>query len=190
MRVLPMAGLAVVLLAPAGAAVASVPPSLPEPPADSVSVPEVSMAPPDTSDVADEGTGVHYVDESGDVLATIVVESAEPTWTGFAEGDEPDSGKEYLRVVVTVQSEGARDTFSINVDDFILQDVDGFLYDAQSIKTAEESEADADVTTEADLANGESVELALTFEAVAGVNPLRVFYQPSDDRLVDVATLS
>lgn len=190
MRMLPIAGLAVVLLAPAGLAVASVPPSLPEPPSDVGSVPDVSLASPETTDAADDGTGVRFVDESGDVLAIIVVESAEPGWAGFGEGDEPDSGKEYVRVVVTVTSERARDSFSVNVDDFILQDADGFVYDAQSVKTAEESDTDVDVTTEVDLANGESVELALTFETVAGVLPLRVFYQPDDDRLVDVATLS
>lgn len=190
MRMLPIAGLAVVLLAPAGVAVASVPPSLPEPTSDTGSVPEVSMAPPDTADAVDDGSGINFVDESGNVLATIVVESAEPGWAGFGEGDEPDSGQEYVRVVVTVTSERARDNFSAQVDDFILQDADGFVYDAQSVKTAEESDGDVEVTTEADLANGESVELALTFETVAGVQPLRVFYQPDDNRLVDVATLS
>ena len=61
---------------------------------------------------------------------------------------------------------------------------------AENVPTAAEAEGDEDITEEADLANGESVDLTLTFEVVSSVGPQSVFYSPEDDRLVDVAEVA
>jgi hypothetical protein len=58
------------------------------------------------------------------------------------------------------------------------------------VPTAAQAEADEEITEEADLGNGESVELTLTFQVVGSVGPQSVFYRPDDDRLVDVAEFS
>jgi hypothetical protein len=132
---------------------------------------------------------VPVFDDSGNQVASIAPGAVELAWADYPEGDEPDSGKEYVRVIVTVESQIPDGTFEVSVDDFILQDNNGFVTEAQSIKTAEQSDNDEDVTTEADLGNGEAVELALTFEVTASVGPQSVFYSPDDDRLVDVLEL-
>jgi hypothetical protein len=80
-------------------------------------------------------------------------------------------------------------TFGINIDDFILQDNNGFVTTAAAVPTTAQVEGDEEITEEADLANGESVELPMTFEVVSSVGPQSVFYRPDDERLVDVAEL-
>ena len=51
---------------------------------------------------------VEFVDESGSPLANITVVTVEPAWTGFGEDDEPESGHEYLRITVLVESRSPR----------------------------------------------------------------------------------
>ena len=93
-------------------------------------------------------------------------------------------------MLVTVDSLITEGTFNINVDDFILQSNNGFVTRAESVPTAAQAEADEDITTDADLANGESVDLELTFEVVSSVGPQSVFYSPEEDRLVDIADIA
>ncbi len=95
-----------------------------------------------------------------------------------------------MRAVVTVQSEQPSGTFSVATDDFIIQDNNGFVGDADTVPSTEQAAADEDLTSEADLANGESVELELTFQVTANVGGQSIFYRPSDDRLVDIAELT
>jgi len=85
-----------------------------------------------------------------------------------------------------VESRSPRGLFSVSSNDFILQDADGFVTDAEVVPTVEQAAADEDPISEAELANAETVELTLTFEMVSGVAPLAVFYAPSSDRLVTV----
>jgi hypothetical protein len=129
-------------------------------------------------------------DESGNPVAAITVIGTETGWSDYQEGDEPDEGRDYVRVVVNVDSLITEGTFGISVGDFILQSNNGFVTTAENVPTAAQAEADEEITEEADLANGESVELTLTFQVVASVGPQSVFYRPDDDRLVDVAEFS
>ena len=94
-----------------------------------------------------------------------------------------------MRVLVSVESLITEGTFGIAVDDFILQDNNGFVTTAESVRSPEQAETDEEIPEEADLANGESAELALTFEVVSSVGPQSVFYRPDDDRLVDIADI-
>jgi hypothetical protein len=66
------------------------------------------------------------------------------------------------------------------------------LTDAESIASANQQETDEDITDEADLANGESLDLTLTFQVASSVGPQSIFYQPedNDEVLLDVAEVS
>lgn len=156
--------------------------------------PAETAAPADTAATAElEPAGsptVVVVDETGSELAALTASAVEPAWVGFGEGDEPESGHEYLRVTVVVESRSPRGLFGVNADDFILQDADGFVTSADIVPTAEQSAIDEEPITEAELANAETVDLALTFEMVSGVAPLAVYYAPSSERLVTVLELS
>ena len=153
-------------------------------------VTEVATSPDDTAATAEigetAGSAVVVVDESGSELAALTVTDAEQAWTGFGEGSEPESGYEYLRVTVVVESRSPRGLFSVDYDDFIVQDRDGFVTRAEIVPTAEQAAADEDPISEADLANTETVELAVTFEMVSGVPPTALFFSPSSERLVTV----
>ena len=126
-------------------------------------------------------------DDSGNAVAAVTAGEAESAWGEYEEGNDPEAGREYLRMTVTVESLITDGTFGISVGDFILQDNNGFITTAENVKTADEAEAGDDITEEADLGNGESVELTLTFEVVSSVGPQSVFYRPDDDRMVDIA---
>jgi len=129
-------------------------------------------------------------DDSGNAVAAVTAGEAESAWGEYEEGNDPEAGREYLRMTVTVESLISDGTFGISLGDFILQDNNGFITTAENVPTAAEAEAGDDITEEADLANGESVELTLTFEVVSSVGPQSVFYRPDDDRMVDIAELA
>jgi len=175
-----MIGVALAALLPAGVAVATTPPGTEPPDTAPADAPDSETAPAES---------VTVFDDSGNPVATIAVTGSEVGWADYEEGDDPEAGNEYVQVAVTVASEITEGTFGISVDDFILQSAHGFVTDAESIASAAQAENEEDITTEADLANGESVDLVLTFEVVASVGPQSVFYSPDDDRLVDVAEL-
>jgi len=143
-----------------------------------------------TSDTgAPTGEAVVFVDEAGTALATIELVSVEEDWQGFAEYYEPDNGHRYLRMVVSVTSQSPRGLFEVDASGFVLQDADGFAYGPNRVRTVEEDAAGVDPVEEGSLANGESIELTLTFEVVVGVAPTALFFSPSYDRLLTVAQL-
>lgn len=200
---------ALAALVPAGAAVASAPPDTapdsgaatePAPSDTGVATEPASSMPADTSagsdaPMASAPTGdttaapadtVTVFDEEGTEVATIAVSATEAGWTDYGPDDAPDEGHEYLRVTVAVTSLVTEGTFGVAIDDFVLQDAHGFLDSADNVPTAAQVDSDEEIVEEADLANGESVELALTFEVDPAVGGQSVFYHPDDDRLVDV----
>lgn len=128
-------------------------------------------------------------DDSGNPVASVIAGGAESAWGDYEEGNDPEAGREYLRMTVTVESLITEGTFGINVDDFVLQDNNGYVTTAENVPTAAQAEAGEDITGEADLANGESVELTLTFEVVSSVGPQSIFYRPDDERLVDITDI-
>ena len=196
MRRLVFTGAVLAALAPAAVASATTPPEPTEPAAlrhhnrhqtvevaatAGTTASEGATAPDESGEVAT------VFDDSGNAIATITAGPSEVGFGDYEEGNEPEAGNEYVRLLVTVESLITEGTFNINVDDFILQSNNGFVTTAENVPTAAQAEADEEITEEADLANGESLDLTLTFEVVSSVGPQSVFYSPEDDRLVDVA---
>jgi hypothetical protein len=191
-RRLVFTGAVLAAIAPAAVASATTPPEPTEPAASEATIAEVAATGDTTASegatAPDEAAEIATVfDESGNPVATITAGASEVGFADYEEGNDPEAGNEYVRLLVTVESLITEGTFNINVDDFILQSNNGFVTTAENVPTAAQAEADEDITEEADLANGESVELTLTFEVVASVGPQSVFYRPDDERLVDVA---
>ena len=184
MRRLVLSGAVLAALVPAAAAHAT---TVPEPtePAASDSVPPGDSVATDAS-----AQPALIYDDSGNPVASVTFQSSEVGWTDYEEGNDPEAGNEYVRVMVTVESLITEGTFGVGVGDFILQDNNGFITTAESVASATQAETDEDITDEADLANGESLDLTLTFEVVSSVGPQSVFYRSGDDRLVDVAEVS
>ena len=98
-------------------------------------------------------------DDSGNAVARIVLGASDVGFSDYEEGNDPEEGNEYVRIVVTVESLITKGTFNIAIDDFILQSNHGFVTTGENEPTAAQAEAGEDITEEADLANGESVEL-------------------------------
>jgi hypothetical protein len=192
-RRLVVTGVALAALVPAAAASATTPPEPTDPASSDTSAPPASPGDTTASEsVSDEPTAetATVYDDSGNAVARIIFGSSEVGFSDYEEGNDPDAGNEYVRVVVTVESLITEGTFNIAIDDFILQSNHGFVTTGENVPTAAQAEADEDITEEADLANGESVELTVTFQVVASVGPDSVFYRPEYDRLVDVVELS
>lgn len=176
-------------------------------------VAEATTEPPDTSPTTEEGTATETTlaegtmvtdttvadtagaganapatvyDESGEPVATITVIGTQAGWTDYAEGAEPDEGNEYVQITLDVASMITEGSFEVSVGDFILQDQRGFVTTAETVSSAAQAESEEDIVEQAELANGESLELALTFQVSADAGPQSVFYRPDDDRLVDI----
>ncbi len=199
-RRLVLTGAVLAALAPAAVASATTPPTDPAAPdttaASDATSPDTAAPTATTGGSApSEGAGANETpvdtatvyDDSGNPVATITYVSSEIGFSDYEEGNDPEAGNEYVRVLVTVESLITEGTFNVSVDDFILQSNNGFLTTAENVPTAAQAEADEEITEEADLANGEALDLTLTFEVVSSVGPQSVFYSPDDDRLVDVA---
>jgi hypothetical protein len=168
---------------------ASAPPESTVPAEDSAPVGTEATAEMTPATSGPEATGsepVVVVDEAGTAVAAISVASEERAWAGFAEGYEPTSGHEYLRVTVVVESRSPRGLVAVSDSDFIVQDADGFVTTAYAVPTPEEDAAEQAPLAQAELAEGETVELPLTFEVISGVAPEALYYQPSSDRLITV----
>jgi hypothetical protein len=149
------------------------------------------VPPPGDSVAIDESALPALVyDDSGNPVASIQFHRAQTGWDLYQQGDEPDPGNEYMRAMVTVESLITEGTFNVGVGDFVLQNNNGYLTDAESVPSATEAEAGEDITDEADLANGESVDLTLTFQVVSSIGAQSIFYTNGDDILVDVAEVT
>jgi len=200
-RLLTVAGLAA--LVPAGAAMATSPSDTHAPTStvtettmvteptmvtETSMVSETTVAEATTSLPADTLPAPATIyDESGNPVAAVTVLGSQSPWGDYEEGNEPEEGREYMQVVVKVESLITEGSFTVNVDQFILQDNNGFVTTAQSVRSAAQAETGEEPASEAELANAEAAEMTLTFEVTTSVGPQSVFYRPDDDRLVDIA---
>lgn len=148
-------------------------------------------ATPETASAVDMPS-VEYIDEAGNTIAVFTVTSVERDWSDHSEWYAPQSGNEYVRIAVTVDSRIGRGSFTVEPFFFLLQDMDGFIAQASVVPTEEQ---DASGTFDPfaamlDLAGGESGEMFLTFEVLDGVD-LQALYFSTDlwTRLVTVAVL-
>lgn len=191
MRRLVITGAVLAALAPAAIASATTPTEPPDQATTATTEAGAATPPPGDSVATDEQAQPALVyDDSGNPVASIQFQGAETGWDAYEEGEDPDAGNEYVRAMVTVESLITEGTFSVSVGDFVLQNNNGFLTDAETVRSASEAEGDEDITDEADLANGESIDLTLTFQVVSSIGPQSIFYTNDDDILVDVADLT
>jgi hypothetical protein len=190
-RRLVITGAVLAALAPAAIASATTPTEPPDQATTATTEAGAATPPPGDSVATDEQAQPALVyDDSGNPVASIQFQGAETGWDAYEEGEDPDAGNEYVRAMVTVESLITEGTFSVSVGDFVLQNNNGFLTDAETVRSASEAEGDEDITDEADLANGESIDLTLTFQVVSSIGPQSIFYTNDDDILVDVADLT
>jgi len=146
--------------------------------------PATEMAPAATA------APVTVVDAAGVELATIAVDSVESNWSDYGDYSAPGAGSDYLRIRVTVESRVTRGTFEVSTYQFVVQDTDGFLVDAEPVRTAAEQDDNRSPVTEATLAGGESAQLELTFEVVSGTTPAQLLFEADHQQLVTVDWLS
>jgi hypothetical protein len=190
-RRLIVTGAVLAALAPAAIASATTPTEPPDQATTATTEAGAATPPPGDSVATDEQAQPALVyDDSGNPVASIQFQGAETGWDAYEEGEDPDAGNEYVRAMVTVESLITEGTFNVGVGDFVLQNNNGYLTDAESVPSATEAEAGEDITDEADLANGESVDLTLTFQVVSSIGAQSIFYMNGDDILVDVAEVT
>lgn len=193
MRRLVVTGAVLAALAPAAVASATTPTEPPEQATtETIEADAGAPVPPPGDSVAIDESALPALvyDDSGNPVASIQFHRAQTGWDLYQQGDEPDPGNEYMRAMVTVESLITEGTFNVGVGDFVLQNNNGYLTDAESVPSATEAEAGEDITDEADLANGESVDLTLTFQVVSSIGAQSIFYTNGDDILVDVAEVT
>ena len=125
MRRLVFSAAVLAAIAPSAVASATTPPEPTEPAAASdttgllppgdTTASEGATAPEESGEVAT------VFDDSGNAVATITAGASEIGFADYEEGNDPEAGNEYVRLLVTVESLITEGTFNISVDDFILQ---------------------------------------------------------------------
>lgn len=134
------------------------------------------------------GDEVRYITESGSEVARLRVAEVVLPWEEYGEYYEPDLGTTYIAFVIEVTNLGSRGNLIVRVNDFRLQDVDGFFF-ARAYADAEDG-ADL-VPTDDDVAIGpdETGEVVAVYAVLEGVELSHLFWQPDYERLVTVANL-
>jgi hypothetical protein len=189
-RRLVVTGAVLAALAPAAVASATTTPTEPPEGPPATEAPAATPPPGDSVATDEQAQPALVYDDSGNPVASIQFHGAETGWSEYEEGEEPDPGNEYVRAMVTVESLITEGTFNVGVGDFILQNNNGFITDAETVRSAAQAEGDEEITEEADLANGESLELTLVFQVVSSIGAQSIFYTNDDDILVDVADVT
>lgn len=139
---------------------------------------------------AEAATAAVIYDDEGTEVATVTLGEVTVDWADHAEDAGPDEGRSYVRVVATVARAEGGDDFGVNINQFILQDVQGNVYVAESVQTAEQAANEEEQTTETDLAAGESIEFAFVFDVDPTIEPSTVYYRPDEETLVTVGALA
>ena len=156
-------------------------------------------ATPDEEDVSTEATPtgdatgdpavgdrVPYVDENGEEIGFVTVESVTDDFDDFDEFFTPEEDARYLAVELSFESTG--DEFEANPFDFGVQTVDGFFYSTGFVSREDnENPPELESTT---VEEGESTSGVIFFVVPAEAELTRLFWQPDTGRLLVVADLA
>lgn len=134
------------------------------------------------------GDTISFVSESGSEIARLRATDVILDWQEFSEYYQPQPGFQYVAVTVEVTNLGSRGSLIMRADDFRLQDVDGFFYSRSWADAAEGSEL-IPSESEVGVGSGETGELVLIYEVVAGIELGHLFWQPEYERLLTIANM-
>jgi hypothetical protein len=137
---------------------------------------------PGSGDVAEEQTKFH----AGDVIAfdgkEVTVSEATRNWDSGNEFLKPDSGKEWIKVEVTIENK-SDSTASYNTFDWKLQDSDGVIKDVDAVAYSVDGALNS-----GELAPGGKVSGFLVFAVPQDDTGLKLQYSPSfwTDKKVEI----
>jgi hypothetical protein len=134
------------------------------------------------------GVAVPFVGQDGAEQARLTVEEVVDPFDGYDDSYTPDRGSRYLLVRFTIENAGSR-PLAIDPSAFAVQDADGFLAFPASIALQEDLVEQTPLLEYGELEGGASLTGSAAFQVFNGVDPVRVVYQPSRERLVVLADL-
>lgn len=146
--------------------------------------------PAPAQDLADPtvGTAVPFVGPEGDEQARLTVAEVVDPFDGYDDFSAPDRGTRYVMVRFDIENAGAR-PLQLDPSAFAVQDADGFLAFPESISLLPEVAERTPLLGYDEIAAGGAVSGSLVFQVFNGVDPIRIVYQPSRDRLLILADL-
>jgi Domain of unknown function (DUF4352) len=123
--------------------------------------------------------------DGAEVAVFEVTELGDP-FQDYATGYDPQPGQRYAVVSVGVEATGPR-PYSLNAYNFLLHDVDGYLYRPVGITLVEDS---TDVFLQnLEMASGTRTEGLVGFAVPRDAELVRLFYQPDGEQLLLLADL-
>lgn len=134
------------------------------------------------------GDAVSFVGPEGDEQARLTVVEVVDPFDGYDDFSTPDRGTHYVLVRFDIENASAR-PLQLDPSAFAVQDADGFLSFAESVSLLPEVEEQSPLLGYDEIAGGSVLSGALVFQVFNGVDPIRVVYQPSRDRLLILADL-
>lgn len=133
------------------------------------------------------GDAVAVSDEEGTALGSIAVTEVSDPYTDFDPDAPPEPGSRYVALTAAFDAD-ANERFDIEPRAVVLQDDAGFLWDQTSFVVPDDAVV-PELSGET-LAPGSRVSGLVVFTVPEGRAPARVFYQPENSRLLDLAELS
>lgn len=132
------------------------------------------------------GTAVTVAGEDGTPVGSVTIAEVSDPFTDFDPGYPPEAGSRFV-VARAVFDADAGQRFDIQPWTIVLQDDQGGLWDSTSIYLPEDALVPA--LSSQTLAPDSRVSGLVAFNVPEGVQPARIFYQPTSSRLVTLAEL-
>ena len=144
------------------------------------------------------GTPVTYVDPDGIIRGEVTVREVTDPFTGHDPSSPPAAGMRYVHLIATFQA-AIDQTLEAQPWQIVLQDTDGFLYSSAYVPRppcrsgaeppCESGDADIPDLQGQTMAPDNRILGAITYVIPAEATLDRVVYQPSFDRLIELADL-
>ena len=144
------------------------------------------------------GTPVTYVDPDGIIRGEVTVREVTDPFTGHEPTSPPAAGMRYVHLIATFQA-AIDQTLEAQPWQIVLQDTDGFLYSSAYVPRppcrsgaeppCESGDADIPDLQGQTMAPDNRISGAITYVIPAEATLDRVVYQPSFDRLIELADL-
>lgn len=134
------------------------------------------------------GATVSAVGPEGTEVGRLTISKLVDPFEAYDPSSPPQRGGHFVLLGLTARNTGTR-TLTIDPQQILLQDANGFLYAPTGIRRPEKATASEPDLTRQDLSPGSQISGDVGFTVLNGAKLARVYYQPANDQFVVLADL-
>jgi hypothetical protein len=132
------------------------------------------------------GTPVSFISVEGVEVGTITIASVTDPFTGYRPNNPPARGNRFITLSVSVANTGAN-PWQFDPGRVFLQDADGFVTYPSGVDLGDQPAEPA--LTYQEIPPAGSAAGVIGYTMLKGIDPVRIFFSPANDRLVLLADL-